>query len=178
VNRVAVVPGISLPFFPPRPVEGQKIKGPKDLNFKELAETYVIQAKLNGDRATALVLAGKVFIQNRHGSWFKHPVENQQELLKLPDRTVLDGEVWKKKFYPFEAVVIGGDSFMLRGPELRVQTCVTVCQHFKLPYIFSWENAKVTDEWEGYVFKEKGTPYLPLGSESQTTQGWWKRKWI
>jgi hypothetical protein len=176
VEHIQVTSGISMPFFPPRPGTGSWIKDESDLKTIDKGK-YVVQGKLNGDRCCSLTLKNKVYLQNRHGSWFKHPVENISALVKLPDCTLLDGEVKNKLFYPFEAVVVGGQSLMFKCPSIREKAAKRLCFEFGIPFIFCAENIRKCLDWEGFVLKEKGSFYLPLGSDSQETKTWWKRKW-
>lgn len=171
------MPGVAFPYFPPRPTPGIGITKAYT-TFKQFEEDCVVQAKLNGDRSGALILDGEVYIQNRHGGLYRMTVDNRKQLLALPNRTLLDGEVEKKLFLPFEAVVIDGESLVTAGPEVRVAAAEELCKTYGIPYVFSPENAVCGDKrWEGYVFKRRGSRYGILGSESQNSPEWVKRKW-
>jgi hypothetical protein len=166
-----------MPFFPPRPTTGARITCPADISIIDQSK-YLCQGKLNGDSSCILVLDGKTYAQNRHGSWFKHPIDGLSNFLKLPNRTLLAGEVWQKNFYPFEAVVLGGKSLVFTGPEVREAAAIQCCELMGISFIFHPQDAMPTPKWEGFVLKRRGSPYIPLGSDSQLSKDWVKRKWL
>lgn len=178
--------GINLPFYPMRPHKGGKITrdNVKQLYADITSGQYLAQKKLNGDRACLGVVNGQVMITNRHGGILKHPVANQHDFEKLPSGTLLDGEVWKKGFYPFEALAIGGTSFLHERPFIREQEAIKTSKFLGHTWLFT----PPTLEWlslleanlptfEGVVMKAVNSPYIPLGSESQESSTWVKHKW-
>lgn len=161
-------------------------------NVKQIFNTAIggqwhAQKKFNGDRCILAVSNGQVTLVNRHGSCLKHPVDNQADFLRLPNDTLLDGEVWKKDFYPFEALIVGGEKLFQRTPKERetaARELVTTLQH-------EWIFTTITLEWmtecvlkgdrnpvfEGLVLKQANSPYIMLGSENQESPTWQKVKW-
>ena len=182
---ISVIPGLNFPYYPPRPRTGVVITAS---NYSALVEKessrYVIQPKLNGDRAELLVKDGRISFANRHGSLYSFAVKNAQDFTALPDLTVLDGEVWQKNFYPFEAVVVGGISFMRECPTVRSAKAKEISNSLGHTWIFDFEGIgwlgmqrRDLPTWEGVVLKQLGSPYLPLASDTQHTVQWVKRKW-
>jgi ATP-dependent DNA ligase len=149
----------------------------------KMAQGHTVQRKLNGDRAELVVLNGKATLFNRHGGQLSHPVSNAGQFLAY-ENTVLDGEVWQKKFYPFECLVFKGMSLMLEAPQSREACARQICTKLGLEWPFEvtleWLKAEVnishdaSSRWEGVVIKAKGSEYRVLGSENQE---WSKWKW-
>lgn len=142
------------------------------------------QRKLNGDRALVGVADGEVKIANRHGRWYQHTVSNMKDFEQLPSGTLLDGEVYKKTFYPFEVLALKNQSLMNEGPELRCAEAEVITEIVELPWIFGdvtleWLQrlGENLPQWEGVVLKEKSSTYVPLGSETRNSTTWFKRKW-
>jgi ATP-dependent DNA ligase len=144
---------------------------------------YIAQRKLNGDRALMCV-NGEVKVANRYGKWLGHPVINKDLFAQLPAETLLDGEVWERKFMPFEALVVGGASYMHDGPEKREEVAIELCELLHVDWIFGGITLEWISKleqncpmWEGVVLKQRGSPYLPLGSAAHESGSWLKRKW-
>jgi len=73
------------------------------------AAGYLIQPKLNGDRVLLVKRGWIVEAYNRRGSRYGFSVHAISDWRALPEGTLLDGEGWQGRFYPFEALEIGGD---------------------------------------------------------------------
>lgn len=174
------------PFYPPRPLHGRPITKKNVFEFIErMQKTHVVQPKLGGDRAIMLVKDGVVQVSNRHYSLYKHTV-NKARWSGMPDGTLLDGEVWKKEFYPFEVVQYGTENLSGRGMvEARVAKAKEVSAQVNLPFLFDvptkdtkgFIDMNGTNEWEGIVCKHKFASYRPLASAGQETPNWIKLKW-
>lgn len=180
------VAGISLPFFPMRPTKGARVT--KDNVRRLFAEAtnghYLAQKKLNGDRACLAVKDGRVTIINRRGEFLKHPVSNTKDFLKLSDGTLLDGEVWQKGFYPFEALVIENSSLLQACPTVREAEAKKISSFLGHQWIFTPPTLEWLEllegnlpTWEGLVLKRVKSPYIMLGSENQESPTWMKRRW-
>ena len=186
--HIDVCTGLSLPFFPMRPTMGRALS--RGASIKELwrdaveRELWVMQPKLNGDRACLACVDGKVYVQNRHGSRYGFKVRNAQDFLKLPNRTCFDGEVFKRNFYPFECLASNSHSFLLAEAHERVAMAKGMVQHLGHPWLFdppsrAWllrRSANLPD-FEGVVLKQWRSRYLILGSERQFNADWLKRRW-
>src|SRR3546814_18863659 len=85
-----------MPFYPMRPATGRVLRNKSSINDL-IAEAYpkdspwLVQPKMDGDRACLATYDGHIYIQNRHGGWFKQKVSNAADFKKLPDRTVQIG---------------------------------------------------------------------------------------
>jgi len=192
-DKLLVIPGVQMPFFPMRPTTGSMIRGIEQIDtIMEMisSHTWEVQPKLNGDRVTVAVIDGKAYAQNRHGKWYSYTIENLKSYLALPNRTLLDGEVYEKMFYPFEALAIGGESLMRECPSVRIGTAKAFSHVIGVEWKFEtptreWliknfqEQTKLrVPVWEGIVRKKVGTPYAILGSDSQESTNVFKNKWI
>lgn len=185
MNKVTVIPGVALPFFPMRPVTG-----PMLLNDSHVAEVlnnqdFYWQPKLGGDRVIMARVGNEIFFANRHGGWYSFNVENKRDWMKVPDRTVLDGEVYKKKFYAFECVVAGGVNMTRKCVTERAAAARYMSELCGVDFIFNPPTeqylkdgvVKKPSDWEGVVGKRKNTPYVILGVKKDSPN-WIKRKWI
>jgi len=188
MNRTLIVPGLSFPLFPMRPTKGQELTASKITELMtRMKNGDVVQRKLNGDRAVLAVINGQVQIINRRAEQFRHPALNAKDFTHVSKLMVLDGEVYKSKFYPFEALCVDGFSLLDQGPDVRQAAAVKISGQLGLPWMFS-----VTEDWllgelltehtlrsefEGVVLKRKGTPYRPLGSPEQDSSDWFKFKY-
>lgn len=136
-SKVVVCSGLSLPFFPMRPVEGRALRTVKDaieVNQAMLDHEYVVQPKLNGDRACLAVVEGHVWIQNRHGGWYGFQVNNASAFLKPKwDGTAFDGEIYEGNFYPFELLALDGKSFLMASAAEREIMGQKMCELAKQP---------------------------------------------
>lgn len=189
MEKIIVVPGIAMPFFPMRPQFGAPFSNKRVIKQfnDEVLNTYdwFVQPKLDGDRASIGVVDGKVYIQNRHGSWYKHRVNNLPDFKHLPNRTVLDGEVFKGNFYPFECLAVDGMSVVLHTPnerEVLAQAMVKLIGHtwkFPRPTLKWIERLSANaPEYDGVVMKRWGSPYIIAGSASTGNLDWKKRHWV
>lgn len=171
-----------------RPTKGRTLSRPDSIRqlWHDAVEQglWVIQPKLNGDRADLAVIDKKVYIQNRHGGWYRHKVVNKADFLRLPNRTCLDGEVFKGNFYPFECLASNSHSFMLAEVHERVRMAKDMASFLKHPWLFDpptlkWllNRAGNAPIFEGVVLKQVRSRYLTLGTASQSSATWLKRLW-
>ena len=188
-----LVPGLRPLFFPMRPTTGTPLR--RDRQFERFLQDlddaeYVYQPKLNGDRVTLIIWEGEAFAQNRHGRWYSFRIENANDFIDVGNTTVLDGEVYKKKFYPFEALVINGTSLIMSTTTERVEMAEQVCEMTGTEWLFGppteeWLRAvrqaefdsDETVKWEGVVRKSANARYIPLGTDGQSSDDWYKLKW-
>lgn len=183
-----IVPGIAMPFFPMRPIRGHVIRNKRDVEdfyWRNLrTEDWLIQPKLEGSRASIGILDKKVHIQNRHGAWYRRKVNNLADFAKLPNKTVLDGEVFKGDFFPFECLAIDGVS-VVRATAFDRQDIafklVTLLGHtwkFKRPDK-AWvaQLRKNEPVYGGVVLKRSGSPYIIQGAANGASRDWMKRCW-
>ncbi len=173
-----VLDNLSFPYYPPRPKAGVTLRAVSDRDCSR----YHISPKLNGDRGNLVVIDGDVHISNRHGSLYQFNVKNRKDFLKLPSHTVVDGEIWKGVFYPFEAVAVGGDSLMRQCPSVRAAQARELCRLVGVDWLFEtpnkkWYSSVKLPAWEGVVKKRLGSPYVPLASATQSSTSWFKNKW-
>lgn len=188
IDKIVIARGIAMPFFPMRPATGRVLrnKGNVEEFYSQVLRRndWIVHPKLSGDRACIGILDGTVHIQNRHGGWYGHPVKNLEDFKKLPDRTVLDGEVFKGNFYPFDCLAVGGQSFLLEGVERREKRAFDIVQQLGHEWKFSrptkaWvANLHANEpEYDGVVLKRAESQYIMLGSPSQASLDWLKRVW-
>jgi ATP-dependent DNA ligase len=182
-ERVVVAPGVALPFFPMRPMTGERIEGQRavDVVNSYIAKGYIVQPKLNGDRVTLAKVNGKLLAQNRHGAWYSYNFD-QKPWLSLPDGTCLDGEVRDKVFTPFEALSHAGKSLLRETAEYRVALAKSLCTAGRV-WLFDapsddWLRASDANypRWEGVVVKLRASPYSILGIKTDSPD-WKKLKW-
>lgn len=188
MDRVAVIPGIVMPFFPMRPVRGPRLQTKADvlevLEAQKGEIEWVAQPKLNDDRVTLAVRGKKVLVQNRHGGWYAGTVRNLGRWAKLWDRTVLDGGVYDGKFYAFECLALFGQS-MLQATTLEREICAMQMSRLcGVEWLFErptrrWLSAlsRNAPQWEGVVLKRIRAPYQIAGSATQESTDWVKRRW-
>ena len=206
-TSISVIPGLSLPFFPMRPIEGRSLSTPDkavELALEFTASGDLLQPKLNGDRACVAVvrssmLAGMdlrqfkfklrhfgpmtVLIQNRHGRGYGMPV-NLEAFAKCMASTCVDGEVFKGHFYPFEVLTLGGVSMMREGPKERANMAKVLCRSIGVDWLFAPPSLRYLrlcagnlPFWEGFVRKKAGSPYVPCANDSSVSSIWFKHKW-
>lgn len=186
VDKIVITRGLSMPFFPMRPARGPLIQSTRDVADawrRVRSAAYVAQPKLNEDRAALAVVDGRVYLQNRYAQWMSQPC-NTQRWLKLPDRTVLDGGVYNKQFFPFEALAVLGRSLMGATCEERIVMAYQMSRLCGVPWMFesptrSWITARTANypRYEGIVFKERNSPYVLAGSAQQENSSWIKCRW-
>lgn len=185
MDRIQVLPGIAIPFYPMRPFRGVSCTTPEAAtSVMSMRGTHILHRKLNGDRVIVAKHNGKTYLCNRHGSWYSHGVENKHVFQQLKDGTILDGEVWKKNFYPFDCLAIGGVNITGQSVEQRVEITRNICTTLGVKWMWEVENEwilqlkKNAPIWEGVVAKLRGSTYDILGSDSQENSTWQKRKWV
>lgn len=188
MEHVKIARGLTMPFFPMRPVRGRRLanKGSVGQLYSEVMEDrlWIVQPKLNGDRACLAVVDEVVFLQNRHGEWYTKPVKNKRAFLKLPSGTCFDGEVYDQNYYPFECLAYHGKSLCRSTAGEREVVAFQLARLIEQPWLFNhpskrWlqrlgENAP---QWEGVVLKRTMSPYLTPGSHTQVSHNWVKRTW-
>lgn len=177
-----------------RPMSGTPLR--RDRTFQRLLDdlddpAYVFQPKLNGDRVCVIVWDGAAYAQNRHGRWYSFGIANLKDFADLGNATVLDGEVYRKTFYPFEALAFNGVSLLMTNTTERVAMAEEVCEMLDITWKFGaptreWltetrdaemADPQATPVWEGVVRKNTDAIYTPLGGEGQETDEWFKLKW-
>lgn len=177
-----------MPFYPMRPTSGRDLRTARSVSqlWDEIKDdtTWIAQPKLNGDRACLAVVERRVFVQNRHGNWYRYKVQNAKDFLKLPDGTCFDGEVFNRNFYPFELLVTAYRSLLLTTAQERVTLAKLMVENLKHPWMFEQPNknwlmrrSANRPHYEGVVLKKTTTPYIVLGSSTQSSLSWFKRLW-
>jgi hypothetical protein len=175
-----------------RPSTGIRIRTVDTIKFlldQASSGHYVLQNKINGDRATLTVLDGEVYIFNRFGSAYKMTVLNREDYSTLPDRTVLDGEIVNRTFSPFEALVVGGKSLLDECVTVRIAEAKKIAEAYD-EWLFEYPTFEQLVSWfesqrplglkcrvEGVVKKATKTPYRVLGSAGQESSDWWRHRW-
>lgn len=187
--KIPVCRGFTMPFYPMRPIHGCSITKPEDL--ASLDPKYYWTLKLNGDRACLAVVNGNLHVQNRHGAWFKQSADFAQ-FRQLTGIWLLDGEVYKRSFYPFEVVVEDGKNLADECPSVRGAKAKELCRSLDVPWMYHPQlngqlslaaiydaiSRKVDTPIEGVVGKRLGSAYVPMGSATSETYNYVKRKWI
>jgi ATP-dependent DNA ligase len=179
-----IIKGVSMPFFPMRPKSGRRITSVADVKdiFARLQSGWTVQLKINGDRGEVGITADGVYIANRHGSWYGLPVD-LTEFKALPPGTLLDGEVLKKRFYPFEVLAYAGRSMLHSTPAEREAKAKEVCKELSIPWIYEPTETVLSKlkanmpTIEGVVLKMAGSPYIPLATAQRESDTWIKWKW-
>lgn len=170
-----------------RPFKGGTIRNSANVEqiYRESQQEHiwVCQPKLNGDRACLAVFEKKVLIQNRHGGWYGHPVKNLSDFLKLPNGTVLDGEVYKSEFSIFDVLAVNGKSIMNDTAAERSILAMHLTKFLK----HVWRFPTPTRDWlkrmdanigyEGVVLKQAGSRYKIAASAHAEDTLWMKRTW-
>jgi len=186
--KVDICTGLQMPFFPMRPIKGRRLDRP--VNIKDLWHDaidqghWVMQPKLGGDRVCLACVDGKVYVQNRHGGCYRMKVGNAKDFLQLPNRTCFDGEVFKGNFYPFELLACNGRSLLKTVVHERVRLAKDLVGFLGHPWLFDtptlpWLMRRAANRpaYEGVVLKQTGSPYILLGSDTQSSSKWMKRLW-
>jgi len=185
--KVDICEGLELPFFPMRPIRGRALLRPA--NIRQMVQeaekgVWAMQPKLGGDRACLACVDGKVYVQNRHGGRYRFKVYNALDFLALPNRTCFDGEVYKGNFYPFELLACNAKSFMMTEVHERVRLAKDMTKFMGHPWLFdppsmAWllRLSANLPMFEGVVLKQASSPYIMLGSGTQSSTRWMKRLW-
>jgi ATP-dependent DNA ligase len=188
MSKIVIARGIAMPFFPMRPMKQRPLRiGADTEEFIEkslLTDDWLVQPKLEGDRVVLAFVDKQILVQNRHGSWYKHPINNLKAFKKLPDRTVFDGEVFKGNFYPFDCLAADGKSFIFSTAAEREVLALKLCQYVGVEWKFEkpskkWlrGNSKHLPEYAGVVLKKRNSQYVILGTADQFNAEWVKRTW-
>jgi len=185
ITEVEVMKGWILPFFPMRPANGPKLTKKLALEILEKMDEhrYIYQPKLNGDRVILAIHQRRVLAASRHYDWYSFQIANAGDFkAKLGDGTVLDGEVYKGNFYPFECLALEGRSFKQNTTEEREIMAMQMCRLCKV----QWMYKKPTKKWllnpslpqfEGVVRKRADFPYVLLSNATGISSGWIKHRW-
>lgn len=187
-QRIEIVGGLAMPFFPMRPTKGRTLKTPASVEdfWKTTARSqdWIVQPKMAGDRACLAVVDGKVYVQNRHGGWYGHNVDTTAFKRKLPDRTALDGEVRNGLFHPFEALAVNGKSLLRCTTSEREVLAYQLTRLVEQRWMFERPSKRWLlsfgdrlPDWDGVVLKKAQAPYVLLGSSTQMSPTWFKRVW-
>jgi hypothetical protein len=188
MDKIVIAHGIAMPFLPIRPFPGPVLRNQGNVEsfyWKELRrQDWVIQPKLEGDRACVGVLNKNVYIQNRHGDWYKKRVNNLEDFRRLPSGTVLDGEVFKGNFYPFDCLALAGKSYLLNTAGEREVLAFQVSKILKHDWMFERPNKRWVSALRGnmpihggVVLKRMGSPYIIPGDPSKLSLDWMKQCW-
>lgn len=170
--------------FPMRPTSGQRLTAQ---NVHQLiagyqARGYLVQPKLNGDRAVLVATHSGLQLWNRHGGPYQAACVQLWQWNHLPIGTILDGEVYDLMFCPFE--VLNGGTAIARAAAAK-----QLCQQRGIAYLFDepsrgWllDQAASTEnilrrQWEGVVCKHASSTYRPLHAAHQESAEWIKLKW-
>jgi hypothetical protein len=188
MDKIVIARGIAMPFFPMRPAHGSVLRNQGSVSTfikNELSKhDWVIQPKLEGDRACVGVLNKNVYIQNRHGGWYTKRVKNLEDFKKLPSGTVLDGEVFKGNFYPFDCLALDGKTKMLCTASEREVLAFHVSKLLNHDWMFE----RPSERWVaalrgnmpvygGVVLKRMGSVYVIAGSPGGFNLDWMKQVW-
>jgi len=173
-------------FYPMRPAATGR--APTRALLAKLRATHVIQPKLNGDRVCLWVERDdSTYAQHRKGGAYSFMIRNRGQFAKLPAGTVLDGEVFGGKFYPFEVLRFGDLDLRTNGPEARALLAERVCRWLGEEWLFAEPTLAQLDQmatdfpatrqWEGVVCKRRGSAYRPHAKPTHESPDWFKLKW-
>jgi len=186
--RVPICSGLSFPMFPMRPTEGRMLRSRTQASqlVREVRQfKWVMQPKLSGDRVCLAVVRGRVYVQDRHGDWYQHPISNRHDFLSLEDHTALDGVVYKGLFHPFEALAVDGKSFLEAGVEKRVAEAERLVDVLGHDWMFAEPEkdwllglSANSPQWAGVVLKKAQSHYLIQADAKSASLAWIKKRWI
>jgi ATP-dependent DNA ligase len=102
----------------------------------------------------------------------------------LPAGTILDGEGWQGRFYPFDVPDLANQATSAMPCRDRVKLAEELTLRAGLPWIFgtptaAWLQAGAGNAptWEGVVIKQPGHSYRWEKSASGSSTTWYKMKW-
>lgn len=175
------------PLLPPRPTATDAQLTPANaVEIVRDLETlgWLIQPKLNGDRVLLRKVDGIVEAWNRLGNRYSFSVNATADWRGLPDGTLLDGESWQGRFYPFEALRVGGQDLTAACVSSRADAAKELCRTLGNCWLFDrpaddWlircrENLPT---WEGIVAKRIGSQWTPIKKAWHESPDWLKAKW-
>jgi len=175
-------------MFPMRPTEGRMLRARNQVTqlLREVAKfSWVMQPKLVGDRACLAVVNRRVYVQTRHGGWYKHPITNRHDFVSLEDHTALDGVIFEKHFYPFEALAVEGHSFLESTTLERVAAARNLSNVLGHEWMFETPNEEWlmdlsanSPKWAGVVLKRADAPYVIQADSRTASLTWIKKRWI
>ena len=182
--KQVILPGLSMPMFPMRPKSGRQITTKTDVKdiFTRIKSGWTVQLKINGDRALVGCNTNGLHVANRHGDWYKLSVD-LTEWKSLPPGTLLDGEIFKKKFYPFEVVAYAGQSLDRSTPAERESKAKWLCGQMGVEWLYEPKQSVLSKmranmpTIEGVVLKMADAPYIPLANATRESDTWIKWKW-
>jgi len=197
MDRTQIVPGLSVPFFPMRPRTGLSLTSAERIEsvVQRIKAGDTVQKKLNGDRAILVAQAGHVTLFNRHCTNYSHTVMNSGDFATKFGLAVLDGEVWRSKFYPFDVLVWEGHPLLEKAASVREEAAIMITERVGLRWIYAFDRERslgiarnwlygelrqehtLKSQWEGVVVKAKDSPYRVLGTDSQDSLTWSKWKY-
>lgn len=171
-------------FCPMRPISAARLYSDNAVELvRAAAETHIIQPKLNGDRVLLVKRNGSVSLFNRKRGEYGYRLDTRP-WLSLPDDTILDGEGWRHGFYPFDVLMVGGESHIESPVESRTAEAKRICLAAGQDWLFdtptdAWllNGADLLPTWEGVVCKLKGSKYTPLAFDRYQSWEWFKLKW-
>lgn len=178
--------GYPLTGYPMRPAPGPTLTSSNVLRLVRQIEAagWLVQPKVNGDRVLLAKLDGVVTAWNRIGSRYSFTVNAVADWTGLPDDSLLDGEGWQGRFYPFEALRIEGQDLTGSCVSIRAARARELCQTTGNKFLFdrpadAW--LKLCGEnlptWEGIVAKKLGEIYRPVRKAHFTSATTIKAKW-
>jgi hypothetical protein len=188
MEKIDIVHGLTMPFFPMRPTKGRSLRAPRLIeelaNEIKKSTAWVAQPKMTGDRACLAVVDRKIYIQNDRGGWYSRQVNRTHDFLRLPNRTLFDGIVYDNEFHPFDLLALDGKSFVFRSASEREVMAFQMVRFIE----HSWQFSKPTEAWmkqrtahlpkyEGVVLKDANSHYLPATSAKQVSRLWFQRDW-
>jgi hypothetical protein len=148
------------------------------------AKGYLVQRKLNVDRGVLEITPAGPMLWNRYGSEYCASEVDLSAWNALPS-CILDGEVYRGEFYPFECLTCGENATQT----LRIGVAENICRNAGQPYIFGgitndWLIGEVTLDtnprtrmWEGCVMKLASAKYVPLKKPDNESAAWTKLRW-
>jgi ATP-dependent DNA ligase len=169
-------------MFPCRPSRGPPFDAAAVLAL--IARGLVVQPKLNGDRVI-LVKDGPVpVLFSRHGGHYTAAELDLGPWQWLQEGTILDGEAWQGRFYPFDVPRLAGEATCSLPCSQRVDLAEELTLRAGMPWIFGtpsaeWLRAGAANApvWEGVVVKQPGHAYRWERSASGSSTTWYKLKW-
>jgi ATP-dependent DNA ligase len=182
----ATVSSYPLPGYPMRPMPGQTLTPANAVKLVRQLEDagFLAQPKLNGDRVLLRKCDGYVEAWNRHGIRYSFTVNAVADWQGLTDDSLLDGEGWQGRFWPFECLQIGGQDLTGSCVTVRAAAAKSLCRQLGHKFLFD----RPADDWlglcrenlphfEGVVCKKLDQPYRPLKKAWHTSDTVFKLKW-
>ncbi len=176
---------IQTPFFPMRPISSPKLTSANVLYevSRMVAQGFLIQPKLNGDRGILEATQTGLKLWNRYGGVYSASSVNLADWSNLKPGTLLDGEIWRGEFYCFEEIIDGDTTDRIAAG--RATTLLLGNKKWLFnPPTTQWlldqarsPEIRTVRQWEGVVCKLHSAPYTPAHKPDQETPFWVKLKW-